>query len=381
MTDVVTGEAVALELPVANFPSRIAALLLDMLVQIVLLVVVFIVIVAASAAISSDYVAAEVVIAEVLVLVAYPTTFETLSRGKTLGKMALGIRVIGDDGSPVRFRQALVRALVGVFEIWTVLLAPVGLITAIVSARGKRVGDIFAGTYVIQERAPARQALPYMFAVVPPPLAGWAQTLQVARLSDQTAEAAGSYLRRFGELSPQARDALGVQLANAVAAQVSPPPPAGTPPAAYLAAVLAVRRAREQASFAAFQPAPPPFAPAPAASGPWPVAPGVSAPTEPAPTAPAPTAPAPGSYVPRAGQPVPPPSAPLPTAPPPAMPSPAVPPPAAPPPAAPPPAAPPTTAPPLAGPQPTEALSTEPPPAPTEATPPEPSQPLFAPPA
>jgi uncharacterized RDD family membrane protein YckC len=350
-------------------------------VQIVLLVVVFIVIVAASAAISSDYIAAEVVIAEVLVLVAYPTTFETLSRGKTLGKMALGIRVIGDDGSPVRFRQALVRALVGVFEIWTVLLAPVGLITAIVSARGKRVGDIFAGTYVIQERAPARQALPYMFAVVPPPLAGWAQTLQVARLSDQTAEAAGSYLRRFGELSPQARDALGVQLANAVAAQVSPPPPAGTPPAAYLAAVLAVRRAREQASFAAFQPAPPPFAPAPAASGPWPVAPGEWAPTEPAPTAPAPTAPAPGSYVPRAGQPVPPPSAPLPTAPPPAMPSPAVPPPAAPPPAAPPPAAPPTTAPPLAGPQPTEALSTEPPPAPTEATPPEPSQPLFAPPA
>jgi uncharacterized RDD family membrane protein YckC len=322
MSDVVTGEAVALELPVANFPSRIAALLLDMLVQIVLLVVVFIVIVAASAAISSDYIAAEVVIAEVLVLVAYPTTFETLSRGKTLGKMALGIRVVGDDGSPVRFRQALVRALVGVFEIWTVLLAPVGLITAIVSARGKRVGDIFAGTYVIQERAPARQALPYMFAVVPPPLAGWAQTLQVARLSDQTAEAAGSYLRRFAELSPQARDALGVQLANAVAAQVSPPPPAGTPPAAYLAAVLAVRRAREQASFAAFQPAPPP----------------------------------------------------------------SVPPPAVPPPTVPPPAAPPATAPPLTAPHPievlsTEALSIEQPPAPTEATPPEPSQPLFAPPA
>jgi uncharacterized RDD family membrane protein YckC len=284
MTDVVTGEAVALELPVANFPSRIAALLLDMLVQIVLLVVVFIVIVAASAAISSDYIAAEVVIAEVLVLVAYPTTFETLSRGKTLGKMALGIRVVGDDGSPVRFRQALVRALVGVFEIWTVLLAPVGLITAIVSARGKRVGDIFAGTYVIQERAPARQALPYMFAVVPPPLAGWAQTLQVARLSDQTAEAAGSYLRRFAELSPQARDALGVQLANAVATQVSPPPPAGTPPAAYLAAVLAVRRAREQASFAAFQPAPPPSVPPPAVPPP-----AVSPPTAPPFTAPQPT--------------------------------------------------------------------------------------------
>ena len=250
MTNVVTGEAVALDLPVANFPSRIVALLLDMLVQVVLLFVVLIAVGAATRPASRDYAAAELLAAYVLVLVAYPTTFETLSRGKTLGKMALGLRVIGDDGSPERFRQALVRALVGVFEIWTFLLAPVGLITSIVSARGKRVGDVFAGTYVIQERAPARQALPPVFAVVPPPLADWAQVVQIATLSDQTAEAASSYLRRFAELSPQARDALGIQLANAVAAEVSPLPPAGTPPAAYLSAVLAVRRAREQVGFA-----------------------------------------------------------------------------------------------------------------------------------
>jgi len=257
MADVITGEAVALELPVATFPSRIAALLLDMLVQFALLLIVIIVLAGASGSVSSDYGAAAFVTALVVVLVAYPTAFETLSRGKTLGKMALGIRVIGDDGSPVRFRQALVRALVGVFEIWTFVLAPIGLITSIISARGKRVGDLFAGTYVIQERVPARRALPVEFAAVPPPLADWAQLLQVSGLSDQTAEAAGSYLRRFTELSPQARDSLGVQLANAVAAQVSPPPPAGTPPAAYLSAVLAVRREREQARFAALPTAPP----------------------------------------------------------------------------------------------------------------------------
>ncbi len=266
MAEVITGEAVALELPVATFPSRIAALLLDMLVQVALLLIVLIVLAGASGSINDDYGVAVFVAAIVLVLVAYPTAFETLSRGKTLGKMALGIRVIGDDGSPVRFRQALVRALVGVFEIWTFLLAPVGLITSIISVRGKRVGDVFAGTYVIQERVPARRALPTEFAAVPPPLADWAQLLQVATLSDQTAEAAGSYLRRFTELSPQARDALGVRLANAVAAQVSPPPPLGTPPAAYLSAVLAVRRDRDRARLAALQPAPstPPVPTAPA---------------------------------------------------------------------------------------------------------------------
>jgi len=265
MTDVVTGEAVALELPAATFPSRIAALLLDMLVQFTMLLIILTVLAMAAGSVSSDYAAAAVLAVFVLVLVGYPTAWETLTRGKTIGKMALGIRVVGDDGSPVRFRQALVRALIGVFEIWTVVLAPVGLITSIISTRGKRVGDIFAGTYVIQERVPPRQTMPYAFAVVPPPLAGWAEVLQVSRLSDQTADAAGSYLRRFGELSPQARDALGIQLANAVAAQVSPPPPAGTPPTAYLSAVLAVRRYREQAKLAALQPTLPPPPPPDAA--------------------------------------------------------------------------------------------------------------------
>jgi len=302
MADVITGEAVALELPVANFPSRIAALLIDMAVQVVLLLIVAIVLTTTFGQFNGDYIAAALVTANIMVLVGYPTAFETLSRGKTLGKMALGIRVIGDDGSPVRFRQALVRALVGVFEIWTIVLAPVGLIASIISVRGKRVGDMFAGTYVIQERVPVRHALPPLFAAVPAPLAGWAQTLQVSSLSDQTAEAAGSYLRRFAELSAQARDSLGAQLANAVAAQVSPPPPAGTPPTAYLAAVLAVRRERDQARLAARQtgpaaPAPPasPMPPAPppptAASGPAPAA----ADSGPGDTGPGDTGPAPAA--------------------------------------------------------------------------------------
>ncbi len=53
MTDVITGEAVALELPVATFPSRIAALLLDMVAQIVLLLIVIFILVAAAGSVSS----------------------------------------------------------------------------------------------------------------------------------------------------------------------------------------------------------------------------------------------------------------------------------------------------------------------------------------
>jgi uncharacterized RDD family membrane protein YckC len=265
-----------LELPVANFPSRMAALFLDLLVQFALYLAILVGMMLLLGSLNSDYLAAVWLSVYVAVFVGYPTAFETLTRGKTLGKMALGLRVVGDDGSPVRFRQALVRALTGLFEIWTYALAPVALITSIVSAKGKRVGDIFAGTYVLQERMPARQPLPPVFAAVPPPLAGWAQALEVSRLSGRTADAAGSYLRRYAELHPAAREALGIQLANAVAAQVSPPPPPGTPPPAYLSAVLAVRRERERASFTARSPqpaaTPPPAAPpAPPATFPPPV--------------------------------------------------------------------------------------------------------------
>jgi uncharacterized RDD family membrane protein YckC len=291
VTDVVTGDAVVLDVSAAAFPSRMAARLLDMVVQVAVLGLSFLVIFEAAGTVSTDATLAIVTVVLVLVIVGYPTIFETLSRGKTLGKMALGLRVVADDGSAVRFRQALIRALAGIFEIWSLLLAPVALITSMVSAKGKRVGDMFAGTYVIQERMPKRRDLPPEFAVVAPPLTGWAMQLELSRLDDDDAEAAGSYLRRFYDLQPIARDTLGLQLAAKVAAQVSPPPPPGTPPTAFLAAVLAVRRYREHARLsgqlsAAGAPMPPPPPTAPQPAPPPPPPPPATAP-QPAPAQPA----------------------------------------------------------------------------------------------
>jgi uncharacterized RDD family membrane protein YckC len=251
VTEVVTGEAVVLDVPVARFPSRIGALLIDLLIQVVILGVALIAIFLSAEDLDAATAAAITLSCYVAVVVGYSTAFETLTRGKTPGKMAFGLRVVSDDGGPVRFRQALVRALTGAIEVWTLIGAPIGLITSLISAKGKRLGDMFAGTYVIQERVPRRTPLPPWLSQVPGPLLGWAQVAEISGLSDQNAEAAGSYLRRFNELSPQARTDLGVRIASAVAAQVSPPPPPGTPPDAYLAAVLAIRRQRETARFAA----------------------------------------------------------------------------------------------------------------------------------
>jgi len=252
MSEVVSGEAVVLDIPCARFPSRLIALLIDILVQVIAGFAVALIIIATGTHLDAASGAAVTLTAAILIIVGYPATFETLTRGRSPGKMALGLRVVSDDGGPERFRQALVRALASVVEIWSLTGAP-ALICSLVSARGKRLGDLFAGTFVIQERLPRRHSLPAVLAVVPPPLLGWAQALELSALQDSTAEQAGSYLRRFYELTPAARDEFGYRIAAAVAAQVTPPPPPGTPPAAFLAAVLAVRRERETARLAAQQ--------------------------------------------------------------------------------------------------------------------------------
>jgi uncharacterized RDD family membrane protein YckC len=269
MAEVVTGEAVVLDLAVARFPSRIIAQLLDILVQLPVIAFIEIVVVGKAAQhLNGASSAALLIIGFVLVIIAYPVTFETLSRGKTLGKLAMGLRVVSDDGGPERFRQALIRALAAAFiEIWgfpiNVIGMPTGLVTSMASAKGKRLGDMFAGTFVIQERVPRRPDLAPAFTFVAPPLVEWARHVELSRLSDQTAATASSYLRRYYQLRPAARAQLGLSIAGQVAAHVSPPPPPGTPPEAYLAAVLAIRREREHARFAraaAAQASPAPYA-------------------------------------------------------------------------------------------------------------------------
>ena len=49
--------------------------------------------------------AAVLIIFTVMTILGYPVIFESATRGRSLGKMALGLRVVSDDGGPERFRQ------------------------------------------------------------------------------------------------------------------------------------------------------------------------------------------------------------------------------------------------------------------------------------
>ena len=253
VAEVVTGEAVILEVPCARFPSRLLALVIDMTIQVILIIVLFVIVgIAMAGGLDLASVAAIGLTVTVAVIVGYPVLWETLTRGASPGKYALGLRVVSDDGGPERFRQALVRALAAVVEIWLLLGFP-ALISSLLSDRGKRLGDIFAGTFVIQQRLPTRQnAAP--LPPVSPELVLWGAGLEMSGLTEQTAETARRYLARLPELTPAAQAELGQRIASAVSAQVSPPPPPGTPVTDYLSAVLVERRNRESARLAAGPP-------------------------------------------------------------------------------------------------------------------------------
>ncbi|MFF5245628.1 RDD family protein [Streptosporangium sp. NPDC000095] len=246
MSDVVTGEAVVVEVRVAQLPSRAAALLIDMAIQIVTLLGASLLVGNLGFLDDPALTTMVYIVLTVLVVVGYPVTFETLTRGRSLGKLALGLRVVSDDGGPERFRQALFRGLAGVLEFWMLSGAP-ALISSLISEKGKRLGDVFSGTIVISERVPRQYGPPLD---MPPMLAPWAATLELSRLPEQVAATARQYLMRWHDLAPAVQHEMGVRIATEMSAFVSPPAPPGVPPFAYLTAVLAERRRREQARLA-----------------------------------------------------------------------------------------------------------------------------------
>ncbi|MEX3649674.1 RDD family protein [Mycolicibacterium porcinum] len=236
---VVTGDAVVLDVAIAQLPVRTLAALIDIVVIAIGYVVGLLLWSITLTQFDDALSAAILIIFTVLTLVGYPVLMETATRGRSLGKMALGLRVVAEDGGPERFRQALFRGLAGFVEIWMLTGGP-AVICSLVSAKGKRLGDIFAGTVVISERGPKLNPPP----VMPPALAWWAGSLELSGLGPEQAELARQFLSRSAQLDPRIRHEMGSRIFAEVASRISPPPPPGAPAEYVLAAVLAERHRR-----------------------------------------------------------------------------------------------------------------------------------------
>ncbi|MFD3521349.1 RDD family protein [Streptomyces sp. NPDC058653] len=242
MNELVTGDAVVLGLRPARLPSRALAVVIDLAVVWAGYIVVTIVLAIATDSLDTAAVAALAVASFLLIPVGVPIAVETLSHGRSLGKLACGLRVVRDDGGPIRFRHALVRGAIGVVEL-LMSFGVIACVASLVSARGRRVGDLFAGTLVVRERVPTDRAP----SVPPPPpwLVGRFSELDLSSVPDDLWLAVRQYLTRMTQLDPGVGWSMAQRLAGDMAARTGVPLPHGVPPAAYLAAVVNERQARD----------------------------------------------------------------------------------------------------------------------------------------
>lgn len=239
--EVLTGEAVALDVqPVGYFLSALGALI-DMVAGIVLLVLFWLVLVWIFGLDLLSVGPALIIASLVTVVVVIPTAVETVTHGRSLGRLVVGSRIVRMDGGAAAFRHAFIRALVGVLELWFTLGAIAGIVGAF-TPRAQRLGDLLAGTYAERTRAPK---LPPPVGPVPAPLVEWAAVADVARLPDRVARRASQFVRGAAGLEPAARMRTAAAIAAEVGPYVSPVPHAD--PETLLRAVVALRRDREYA--------------------------------------------------------------------------------------------------------------------------------------
>lgn len=239
--ETLTGEAVALDVQPIGFFLRAVGALIDVVIGAVLLVggALLLATLAVQGSLPEAAIGIGVITLLVLVMVAVPTTVETLSRGRSLGRLAVGARIVRTDGGASGFRQALIRALTGVLEIWFTFGA-IAAVVGMFTPRAQRLGDLLAGTASERTRTPR---LPLEAPGLPPGLEAWAGVADVSRLPDRLAARMSQFVRGADALAPAARERVAISLAESVRPFVSPVPPVDAE--SLVRAVSAVRRDRE----------------------------------------------------------------------------------------------------------------------------------------
>lgn len=237
-----TGEAVAVDARAATFVLRAAGLVIDVLVAYGVVILLFWALSAAGAVLDAAATAAIRIAIVAVVFVVVPLLVETLSHGRSLGKLAIGARIVRDDGASEQLRHAFVRSLAGSIEIY-LTFGGIAAVAGLISPRSKRIGDLLAGTYSQLQRMPA---LPPPPRPLPEHLAGWALIADAAALPPRLARRIAEFLRHASTLTADARARVATELAREAAPFVFPLP--NTDAESFLAAVAALRRDREYAA-------------------------------------------------------------------------------------------------------------------------------------
>ncbi len=272
----VTPEAVALEFTTANVGSRILAFVIDGVIVAAVSFLGILMLVLTDATLPEWLLVPVVIILLPGWYFGYFVVGETLWRGRTVGKAALGLRVVTREGGPVRFRHAAIRALLGLVDL-SIGWGFFGVLFILLTRDNQRLGDMAAGTLVLRERSGLPTPAPVAFEV-PTGLEPYAATLDVSGLTIEQYQAVRTFLLRAPSLPPQPRASLAVQLASPLAERLRPPPPPEVWPELFLLCVAAAYQRRQRAGAPQPEPTSVRRVTVPPATGPAPAPPAPPAP-------------------------------------------------------------------------------------------------------
>ena len=250
---IATPERVSFDYQVAGLGTRAIAQLLDLLIVTGMIIAVLFFAFAVGTVTGSDTALNLIIIVGLFVVIfGYFWISEALWSGQTVGKKVFRLRAVGDRGEPLTFLQAGIRNVVRIVDFLPYGYG-IGMVVLFVNGKGKRLGDLAAGTIVVKDSdyvwlwqlgggrrpvSPPGAPLPppptgpppsvgyqYPSAPPPPPVAGppvspyravSAAELTLRRLDPELRRLVTSYARRRPQLSLDVR----VQLAATVQASL-----------------------------------------------------------------------------------------------------------------------------------------------------------------
>ncbi len=240
--EIETPEHVVLDLEIAGIGSRALAAVVDtaILVGSGLALVIALTILARYGVTTGHVGSIVLVLASFLAWNGYFILFEGLRQGQTPGKRIVGIRVVMDTGHAVSFGAAAARNLLRIADA----VPPpylIGLLLVAFHPRGKRLGDLVAGTVVARDR-------PHEAPAAAQPARPPDEAPSIPELGDEDFRLLAQFAARHGQLEPASR----ARLANGLAARLSAHPAgAGQSDVAHLLALHAAELSRRQGRLSA----------------------------------------------------------------------------------------------------------------------------------
>src|SRR5689334_8462745 len=152
-----TPENIEFAYDIAGIGSRFLAAIIDTLAIGAALALLGIIAAVANARLgltsgaASSVLAAAATILSFLILWGYYIVFELVWNGQSIGKRAIGLRVVREGGRPITFVSSAIRNLIRLVDFLPAFYG-IGVIVMFIDRRARRLGDLAGGTLVVKER-------------------------------------------------------------------------------------------------------------------------------------------------------------------------------------------------------------------------------------